>query len=101
MTHIDTSDEQLAAATDIDRRPGVSDILRLISEGEDLDAAFLMAGAINLYIAALQRLQSRMHLGPLDVQNILRISRIMLTPPDRQQQFAPRPRPQTQPQQRN
>ena len=79
-------------ATDVDERPSVSEVLRTLSEGEDMDTAFIIAGVINLQIDALKRLQIRMLLGPVDVQNMFRICRVMLTPPEYKSQFAPRRR---------
>ena len=74
-------------AVDTDERPPLTEILQRLSEGEDLDTATIIAGAINLQISALQRIQGRSLLGPIDVQNLFRICRVLLTPPDYRQQY--------------
>ena len=78
---------EMPKAVDVEDRPPITEILQRLSEGEDLDTATIIAGAVNLQISALQRLQSRTLLGPVDVQNLFRICRVLLTPPEYRPQY--------------
>lgn len=84
--------ENVPAAADVDTRPTIAETLQTLSEGEDMDTAFIIAGALNLQLEALRRLQGRHMLGPVDVQNTFRMCRVLLTPPDYSAQFASRRR---------
>ena len=60
-------------------RPSISEMLHSIIEEEDLDQAYILAEAFNLYLLAIKKRGNRHTLGPQDVQNIFTISRILLS----------------------
>jgi hypothetical protein len=68
-------------------RPSISEMLHSIIEEEDLDQAFLIAGAFNLYLDAMRKRGNRHLVGPEDVQNILRICRLLLAAGDVEQEI--------------
>lgn len=59
-------------------RPTISEMLHSIIEEEDLDQAYILAEAFNLYLIAIKKRGGRSTLGPQDVQNMLNICRILL-----------------------
>ena len=72
-----------------DNKPlSMGEILEFVTGSEDMDVNFILAGIINLYINAIRRTQSRTHIGPQDMQNILRICRTMITAPTYEKQFS-------------
>lgn len=91
-TAADAASAEQVAAIKENRPPSMAEILQAVAASEDLDACFIMSGIFNVYIDAIRRMQNRMHLGPQDIQNCLRISHVMLTPPPYDKQFAPRRR---------
>jgi len=71
--------------------PTIGEILQTVSEGEDLDTAAILAGVVNLQLGALMRKQSRSHFGPQDAQIMVRIARMLLSPPaSPYSQYAPK-----------
>ena len=86
------ADIEQTEAIKVNKPPTMSELLENIAQSEDMDACILMAGVFNVYIDSMRRLQNRIHLGPQDMQNCLRICRVILTPPAYDKQFAPRNR---------
>ena len=71
-----------------DNKPlSMGEILEFVAGSDDMDVNFILASIVNVYISALKRTQQRGHIGPQDMQNILRICKTMLTAPDYEHQF--------------
>ena len=61
--------------------PTMSEILQTISEGEDMDAAHILAGVVNLQLGMLQRKQKRNYFIAADIQTIVKNFRNLLISP--------------------
>jgi hypothetical protein len=78
LDHDELVPRTLISNEEFDGRPGIEEVLARVSEGEDLDVAFVMAEAINLVLVANLKLRRKRALGPDDMQNILRLWRVLI-----------------------
>ena len=67
----------------------IHETIQGLLQAEDRDASFLIAAQINLYSEALRRRAGRTLWGPSDVQVLLHMINILLTPMDMEQTFIP------------
>ena len=68
--------------------PTLHDMLTSILSQEDLDTAYIVAGAINLYLDAMRKRDNRIHFGPQDAEGLLRIIQILLGVPGIEEDIA-------------
>ena len=64
----------------------LSELLHAVDTAHDLDQAYIIAGAMNLYTESIRRRASRSLLGPEDVFSLFSIIRTLLTAGDLEQQ---------------
>jgi hypothetical protein len=68
--------------------PTLHDMLASILSQEDLDTAYIVAGAINLYYEAMSRRDNRRRFGPQDAQGLLSIIHTLTAVPGIEQDIA-------------
>lgn len=56
----------------------VQEVLNLLNRNEDTEVAYLYAGAVNLYLEAIKRLQGRSKFEIQDTENLMAILALLL-----------------------